>query len=231
MSFPLGTMKMQLDYSPVTPPPRERTLPAADISAMLGFTRRQGYTPRPLSMVAQVPAAPPVQQRTLKQIINTPPPTENPDVKPMAWGQPTWLLFHTLAHKIREDKFAELRKSLLDVIYTISINLPCPTCAEHAKRYLDGINFQTIQTKETLKTVLFDFHNTVNVQKGYAVFPLTDLDAKYQHAITKNILFNFMTYFEKRSKSIRLIADDWHRQRVISILKSWFTDNLQWFDT
>lgn len=228
----VGAMKMQLDYSPVTPPSRERMSPPQDNRAMLGFTRRQGYTPRPMSMVTPVspPEAPPVQKRTLKQIINNSASTDMYDEKPMAWGEPTWFLFHTLAHKIKQDKFVELRKSLLDVIYTISVNLPCPTCAEHAKRYLEGINFQTIQSKETLKSVLFDFHNTVNVQKGFPVFPFAELDAKYQTAITKNILQNFMNYFEKKSKSIRLIADDWHRKRVVSILKSWFTNNLEWFD-
>ena len=68
----------------------------------------------------------------------------------MKWGQPTWFFFHTLAEKIFEDRFPEIRQPLLDLIYSICVNLPCPDCANHAKTYLDGINFHTIQTKNDL---------------------------------------------------------------------------------
>jgi len=220
-------MKMYLDYSRVSPSPGP--VPSQDPPSMLGFSRRASRT---LPMVSTQPRMDPptVPSHTLKQIINTPPSPPGSAAKTMAWGQPTWFLFHTLAHKVKTDTFVTIRKQLLDVIYTISINLPCPTCAEHAKRYLDGINFQNIQTQEQLKRMLFDFHNSVNSLKKYPVFLYADLDDKYTHAITRNIMLNFMSHFEKKTKSIRLIADDMHRQRIVAILKSWFSDNLKWFD-
>ena len=80
---------------------------------------------------------------------------KKPRVKEMLWGEPTWFLFHTLAEKIKEEEFLNLRGELLGYIQKICGNLPCPTCAEHASRHLNGINFNTIQTKEDLQFMLF----------------------------------------------------------------------------
>ena len=37
----------------------------------------------------------------------------------MKWGQPTWFFLHTLAEKVNENKFPEIRKELLEIIYNI----------------------------------------------------------------------------------------------------------------
>jgi hypothetical protein len=68
--------------------------------------------------------------------------------KEMRWAGPTWLILHTLAEKIDESKFNDIRVELLNTIYTICTILPCPLCATHAKKYLDGVNFNTIKNKE-----------------------------------------------------------------------------------
>jgi hypothetical protein len=59
-------------------------------------------------------------------------------VNKVKWGEPTWFLFHTLSVKIKESEFLRVRKELLNCIYSICVNLPCPICAEHAKQYLDN---------------------------------------------------------------------------------------------
>ena len=89
------------------------------------------------------------------------PPIENVPKK-VKWGEPTWFLLHTLSVKVKESEFKNIRVELLNQIYAICTNLPCPDCANHAKNYLDGINFNTIQTKEDLKMLLYTFHNNVN---------------------------------------------------------------------
>lgn len=164
-----------------------------------------------------------------------PPPTvTQPQIEPpkqeakMTWGQPTWFLFHTLAEKVIDTHFSDIRAGLLDVIYSICLNLPCPKCAEHAKGHLNGINFNTIRTKDHLKMLLFDFHNLVNSRKGYAIYKYEDLK-KYELAITKNIIHNFLTEYNKKSKNIRYLADDLHRERMASSLKKWFSENLVHF--
>lgn len=157
------------------------------------------------------------------------PPSELPKIEAkMTWGKPTWFLFHTLAEKVIESHFLDVRLQLLDVIYSICVNLPCPKCAEHAKEHLNGVNFNTIRTKDDLKMLLFDFHNLVNARKGYDIFNYEDLK-KYEFAITKNVIQNFLIEYNKKSKNIRFIADDLHRDRIASSLRKWFSENFVHF--
>ena len=153
-----------------------------------------------------------------------------PESSKMSWGEPTWFLFHTLAHKIQDNHFKEIRAELLDIIYKICVNLPCPNCATHAKQYLDGINFNTIQTKLQLQQLCYQFHNKVNENKGVPIFPFSNLEEKYSNAITINIINNFLGVFMKKSKNIRLLADDLQRQRLIVYMKSWFQNHIGMFD-
>lgn len=150
--------------------------------------------------------------------------------KGMKWAQPTWFLFHTLAEKIREDAFPLVRAELLNVIYTICVNLPCPDCARHAKAHMDGVNFDAIQTKEHLRIMLHRFHNEVNKRKGYPLFPLEEVTPKYAAANTVNIIHYFMPFFEDKHASLRMIADDLHRARIAVQLKAWFNKNIGYFD-
>ncbi len=155
---------------------------------------------------------------------------KDPKKKPMKWGEPTWFLFHTLAQKIKESDFQMIRKDLINIIYTICSNLPCPDCAKHATEYMNNINFNAIQTKEQLKDMLFVFHNTVNSRKGFPIFPREELDLKYSKANTINIIKNFIVHFENKNKSIRMISDDIYRARISNNLKQWFNQNIIHFD-
>ena len=215
--------------APLAPAPvQNRSLEQAQ--SLLGFSRKTRYTSLPSVIVTDAPKSYVTlssHKQTIKQLTNNPQ-VDDPKKK-MLWGEPTWLLLHTLAEKVRDDKFSEIRKGLLDIIYTIATNLPCPNCSVHAKAHLDGVNFDTIQTKEQLKYMLFDFHNFVNKRKHFSVFEYNNLSEKYSKAITKNIIQNFMTNYERKSKSIRLIADDLHRQRLIVVMKEWFNANISYF--
>ena len=37
--------------------------------------------------------------------------------KKMKWGEPTWVLFHCLAEKVKEEYFFQIREELLSTIY------------------------------------------------------------------------------------------------------------------
>ena len=150
--------------------------------------------------------------------------------KKVKWGEPTWFLLHTLSVKVKESEFKNIRTELLNRIYAICINLPCPDCANHAKNYLDNINFNTIQTKEDLKKMLYNFHNSVNKKKGYPFFPYDNFDEKYSLAMTNNIIRNFMVHFSDRNRSLRLLASDLHRAQLCIALKNWFNEKITCFD-
>jgi len=153
-----------------------------------------------------------------------------PPVKKMKWGAPTWFLFHTMAEKIKPEYFQEVRMDLLNIIYTICANLPCPDCAKHAIAHLNSINFNAIQSKDALRFMLFQFHNEVNKRKGYPEMPVDKLSETYSVANTINIIHYFMPFFEDKHANIRMIADDMHRARVALQLKAWFNKNIGCFD-
>ena len=218
---PIPPLTAQIHSS--SPSPRQ-------FDSFMGFTRRKGYTtPKTPLIVSPSPINTPSgyqRQQTITQLVNNPPSTQENKI---LWGEPTWFLFHTLAEKVHESEFDKIRASLLEIIYTIAIHLPCPSCAAHAKQHLDGINFNAIQTKAQLKQMLFEFHNSVNKRKNFPMFLSSDLDEKDSKAITFHIIQNFMIQFEKKTKSVRLIVDDLHRQRMTVTLKTWFNDHVMYF--
>ena len=163
------------------------------------------------------------QQETISQV-------QQQSTKKMKWGEPTWILLHTLAEKVNENTFSQIRVELLNTIYSICANLPCPDCAEHATAYLNGINFRTIQTKEQLKYMLYTFHNTVNSKKGVELFPIANLN-KYAQMNLINVIYTFMPFLQDKSNSIRMIANDFHRARMVSQLKLWFNTYISYFES
>lgn len=137
----------------------------------------------------------------------------------ITWGAPTWYLFHTLAEKVKEDSFSLIRKELLDIIFTICTNLPCPDCANHATRFMQGVNYDTIVTKQDLKELLFRFHNSVNSKKGFPIFSRSELDDMYSKANTSNIILNFYKNF--KTTSMKVTTNSFYRTTSFNNVKSW----------
>jgi hypothetical protein len=150
--------------------------------------------------------------------------------KKMKWGAPVWYFFHTLVEKVKDEYFLSMRTDIINNIVLICKNLPCPNCASHASDYMSKVNFSAITSKDDLKTLLFNFHNTVNQKKGYPLFTRQELDEKYSKAVTINIFNNFLIVFQDKHKSLRMIADDMYRQRLSASLKDWFMANYTKFD-
>lgn len=170
--------------------------------------RPRPYIPQPPSQVIEEPKTP----------------------KKMKWGEPTWYFLHCLAEKIQDDAFPSIRIEILNVIYTVCANLPCPDCANHASEYLKSINYKMIQTKEQLKNVLFNFHNSVNNKKNLPIFPRDQLEAKYRNMEFVPVIYTFMTHFQDKHKSIRMIANDFYRSRISEQMKIWLNANIRLFN-
>lgn len=150
--------------------------------------------------------------------------------KKMKWGEPTWFLFHTLSYKLKDEFFSSFKNEFLNICFLICRNLPCPTCAEHATQYMQNINFNAIKTKEQLKDLFFEFHNTVNKKKGFSIFNRIDLDDKYSKANTQPIIQNFLVHFRDKSRSVRNISNDFFRERTYQQLIQWFSKNISYFN-
>lgn len=154
------------------------------------------------------------------------------DDKPkMKWGPPVWYFFHILAEKVKEDKFNKLKDDIMDIIRSICNTLPCPICAEHATNYMKKIHNNSIQSKDDLKLMLFQFHNEVNKRKGYAEFPLNELDTKYKSAVTINAVNSFIVTYREKSRNVQMIATEMSRDMILRNIRGWLNNNLIHFDT
>jgi hypothetical protein len=69
----------------------------------------------------------------------------------------------------------------------------------------------------------------VNKRKGVALFPRELIREKYSKANTLNIINHFLVNLLDKSYSIRMIADDFHRKRLVEDIKKWLSNNLQHF--
>jgi hypothetical protein len=146
------------------------------------------------------------------------------------WGRPTWIFLHTLAEKVNEEHFDTLKTQLYDFIIRICHNLPCPICANHARQYMKNVNFNNITTKQGLKKMLFDFHNTVNQRKSYPQFKITDLDTTYSNANLIQSYNNFIRNYHMNG-AVRYMVETANRKKLVSNLSNWFKTNLHYFAT
>jgi ABC-type antimicrobial peptide transport system permease subunit len=155
---------------------------------------------------------------------------ENLEQSKIRWGPSTWYLFHTLAQKIKNEDFFNIKNELLDIIKSICINLPCPSCAQHASNYMKNVNYNSIKSKEDLKIFFYNFHNFANQKNNKPLFNISELEEKYTKANTINIIKNFIKVFQYKSKSFNMIANEMQRQREIEVYKKWFNNNIQSFE-
>ena len=195
----------------------------------VGFYRKSRMFSFPIPMINQSTLMP-INDSNITIVPTPSPETPSPTPKKMKWGEPTWFLLHTLCEKVKTDSFASIRSELLYNIYTICTNLPCPVCSDHAKQYLNSINFNSILTKQDLKIILFNFHNQLNAKKGFPIFTENDLNEKYSKANTINIIYNFIDSFLDKNRSPQMIANDMFRRRIASKLGEWFTNNIIHFE-
>jgi len=196
----------------------------------VGFYRRSRMFSFPIPMINQNQSVSPINDTNITIVPTFSQQTPSSTPKKMKWGQPTWFLLHTLAEKVKSESFPLIRNELLQNIYNICTNLPCPICSDHAMQYLNSINFNTILTKQDLKIILFDFHNQLNIKKGFSIFMENDLNEKYSKANTINIIHNFMDSFLEKDKIPQITTNSMFRRRIASKLAEWITNNIVHFE-
>ncbi len=168
------------------------------------------------------PSAPRIEQPPPQVIGSEKQPT-------MKWGRPIWTFFHVTAQKIRPEYFNNIIKDYLNNIILICGVLPCPVCSAHATEYLRSINLNNIRSKEDLIHFFFNFHNAVNMRKGFQVL-IRDNIPDYGAMNTLNVIHSFMRAFEDKSRAMKLMADDLARIRTAQRLKTWINQNIQYFE-
>jgi len=147
----------------------------------------------------------------------------------MYWGPPTWTFLHTLAEKIKESEFVNIKQQLIFNIILICKNLPCPDCTQHATHFWTHVvNLSTIVKKQDLINVLYSFHNMVNARKRYKRYRFEQMNVyNKKHLIAT---FNeFMKHFHTKG-NMNQINESFHRQKALRQIKTWLMTNASKFD-
>ena len=145
------------------------------------------------------------------------------------WGPCTWYLFHTLAEKIKDEHFDDMKMEIISVIGEICQNLPCPECMMHAAAKMKKLNSNSIQTKEHLQIALLQFHNEVNTRKGKPLFTQTELNNKYRLAKTDMMINYFIQTWTKQYNIPKLMSQGFHRRLFLNKFRTWINTHRQKF--
>lgn len=149
-------------------------------------------------------------------------------MSPSYWGPSTWIFMHTLAAKIKETSFPVIGPNLILILIQICNNLPCPECSQHAKQFWSKVKTANIKSKSDLINLLFVFHNMVNKRKQLRPFKYENL----QYYETRNIIETYNTFarnFNTRG-NMNLINESFHRNMMLSSLRTWVMSNLSHFN-
>ena len=108
------------------------------------------------------------------------------------WGHDVWIFLHTLVSKINKDVFNDHKKTIIEFIFKICTNLPCPECSKHSSEFLKTVHFNNVTKKDDLIEILFVFHNQVNINTKKEEFPENLL-----HAYSEKNIMKVFNSFEK----------------------------------
>ena len=149
--------------------------------------------------------------------------------KARAWGVITWMLFHTLAEKIKNNYFTSYIHTILIFIQKICNCLPCPYCREDAKKYLSSFNFSLIKSKMDLKLFIYDFHNNVNKKLGNENSPIKILE-KYENLDIINVINLWSQYFTRYGIEAQEFMEGMQRNSVKNELYNFIIKNRHIFN-
>ena len=74
------------------------------------------------------------------------------------WGNACWFLFHSMATKVKDENYNEIKNDIWRYINLICANLPCIECRKHATELMGKTNRNVIlNSKRNLELFLFVF--------------------------------------------------------------------------
>ena len=145
-------------------------------------------------------------------------------MKKKDWGNAVWLLFHTLAEKLKPEYKTELG-TLVTHITNICNNLPCPDCQQHATQVMTQVNKASItSSKEMLIDFLWNFHNSVNKRIKTALYPKESL-VIYSTANTFNVVANFIKVMSATRNNEKMMLHGFHRGLYIKQFIEYIKNN------
>jgi len=138
-------------------------------------------------------------------------------------------LFHCLAEKINDNSNETTINLLITNIKSICDNLPCPICQQHARTIWNKYQYIKINTKEKLKSFLFQFHNIVNNQTKKKKVSIEILN-NYKIINLNNVLTSFKITYLKKQNNSKLIMYNFHRKLMVNKFIKYMSSNKNIFD-
>jgi len=137
------------------------------------------------------------------------------------WGNAYWDLFHTLSYKLKTDSKAN---ELYKHFYTLCSILPCPICKQHAIQYLSKIKKNSINKRDNLINLFFNFHNDVNIKLKKKQFSKDQFENLYSKKKIVNTLNTFSIIYSKHNSNkgldINLLTRQQFFPNFVNFMKS-----------
>jgi hypothetical protein len=91
-----------------------------------------------------------------------------------------------------------------------------------------NVKRDNIKTKKDLQLFFFDFHNSVNRRTKKPLFKEEGM-YMYHKAVTKNIVFNFISTLSRKYYNVKLLTNSFHRDQAMNEFKKWISHNCNKF--
>jgi len=114
----------------------------------------------------------------------------------VVWGPPLWTLLHGLAEK--SDRIVKPHtpdytvRQWIRLLEALPMSLPCPICQTHAAEWIKAHPvhplLKVLNLKEWLVEWLYQFHETVNLNRGVSSFDRTLLQDTYKDVPLRDLL-------------------------------------------
>tara|TARA_B100001057_G_scaffold501215_1_gene622090 strand:- start:9349 stop:9810 length:462 start_codon:yes stop_codon:yes gene_type:complete len=148
-------------------------------------------------------------------------------MKGLEWAVSTWHLIHYLGENMKDEFYINEKKEIFKIVKNICYNLPCPTCSEHAKRYLKKVDEKLINTRIKFRHFFFNFHNLLNIQLGKPKFDINKLGMykKYNLGI---VIKNFKLFYGKSygdNLKLNLESSQLTRNNIVNKTVNWINKN------
>jgi len=119
---------------------------------------------------------------------------------------------------------------LFNFITQVCHNLPCPTCAEHAKAYIARLKKKPefLTNKTLFINALYIFHNDVNERIKKPMLTYDELKVLYRGKNLINVYNNFVQNFHSTA-NLTLINQNFHKKRILHAFKIWIIAHIKSF--
>jgi len=144
------------------------------------------------------------------------------------WANAVWMLFHTLAEKIKPEHAPSEIAILFEHFTSICNNLPCPDCQAHAMQIMTRVNKSVVcASRESLIHFMWQFHNNVNARLKLPQFPRAALDDRYKKSSTPAVVRNFMRIMSATTNNEKTMMHAFHRHLYLKRFTEYIRGNSQ----